>query len=56
MRPAKGHFAMTSPENQDEPTEVRIGNMIGKIFVAALAAFLLWAYFTAIAANLGLFR
>jgi hypothetical protein len=30
-----GDFAMTNPEIQDEPTEVRIGNMIGKIFVNA---------------------
>jgi hypothetical protein len=49
----KGDFAMAAPEDQDEPTEARIGNMIGKIFVVALATFLLWGYWTAIAANLG---
>jgi hypothetical protein len=55
MRDRQGIFAMTTPENQDEPTEVRIGNMIGKIFVVALTAFFLWGYWTAIAAKLGLF-
>jgi hypothetical protein len=55
MRIGKGDFAMT-PENQVEPPEVRIGSLIGKVFVLALTAFLLWGYWTAIAANLGLFN
>jgi hypothetical protein len=50
-----GDFAMTNPEIQDELIEVRIGSMIGKIFVVALTAFFLWVYWTAIAAKLGLF-
>ena len=52
----KKNFAMTTPENKDQPTEERIGNLIGKGFALALVAFFLWAYWTAIAANLGLFR
>jgi hypothetical protein len=49
-------YAMTTPENQDEPIEVRVGSMIGTIFVIAYATFLLWGYFTTIAANFGLFE
>jgi hypothetical protein len=47
---------MTTPEEKEQPIEERIGNLIGKIFVVVLATFFVWAYWTAIAANLGLFR
>ena len=46
---------MTTPE-KEQPIEERIGSMIGKIFCLFLFAFLIWGYWTAIAANLGLFR
>jgi hypothetical protein len=35
MRIGKGILQIT-PENQVEPPEVRIGNLIGKVFVLAL--------------------
>jgi hypothetical protein len=47
---------MTTPEEKEQPIEERIGNLIGKIFVVVLATFFVRAYWTAIAANLGLFR
>jgi hypothetical protein len=50
-----GSPAMTTPE-KEPPIEERIGNMIGKIFCLFLFAFLIWGYWTAIAANFGLFR
>jgi hypothetical protein len=56
MPNGKGDFAMAAPENQNELIEVRIGEAIGKVFVIALTAFLLWGYWTAIAANFGLFK
>jgi hypothetical protein len=47
---------MATPEEKDQPVEERIGILIGKIFVLALTTFLVWGYWTAIAANLGLFQ
>jgi hypothetical protein len=47
---------MTTPKEKEQPMEERIGNMIGKIFCLFLFAFLIWGYWTAIAANLRLFR
>jgi len=47
---------MTTPENKDEPSEERIGKMIGSIFCLLLLLFFVWAYFTTIAAQVGLFR
>jgi hypothetical protein len=44
-----------STEPQEQSAEERIGSMIGKIFVLALAAFLLWAYSTTLLAKLGFF-
>ena len=44
-----------STEQQEQSAEDRIGSMIGKIFVLALAAFLLWGYSTTLLAKLGLF-
>ena len=43
-----------STEQQETPEE-RIGSMIGKIFVIALAAFFLWGYAPVLLAKLGLF-
>ena len=45
---------MTTPKEKEQPIEERIGNMIGKIFCLFLFAF--WAYWGAMAAQLGLFR
>jgi len=47
---------MTNPETKDELAEERIGKMIGNIFCLLLLAFFGWAYFTTIAAQVGLFR
>jgi hypothetical protein len=44
-----------STEQQEQSAEDRIGSMIGKIFVLALAAFFLWGYSTILLAKLGLF-
>ena len=46
---------MAAADNQDQPTEERIGNAIGKILVLALIAFFLWGYGTTLTARLGLF-
>jgi len=47
---------MTNSETKDEPAEERIGKMIRNIFCLPLLAFFVWAYFTTIAAQVGLFR
>jgi hypothetical protein len=47
---------MTTPETKDEPVEERIGKLIGTIFCLLLLAFLVWGYWTSMAANLGLFQ
>jgi len=44
-----------STQQQDQSAEERIGDMIGKIFVLALAAFFLWGYAPVLLAKLGLF-
>jgi len=49
------HSSTMSTEQQEQSAEDRIGSMIGKIFVLALAAFLLWGYSTTLLAKLGLF-
>jgi hypothetical protein len=41
---------------EDGPIEERIGNLIGKIFVLILTTCFVWAYWPAVAAQLGLLR
>jgi hypothetical protein len=41
---------------EDGPIEERIGNLIGKIFVLVLTAWMVWGYWPVVAAQLGLFR
>jgi hypothetical protein len=45
---------MSTPQQQEESPEQRIGAAIGKILFLALAAFLLWGYATTFAAQIGL--
>jgi hypothetical protein len=45
---------MSSPKQPEPPIEKRIGEMMGKIIVLALCAFLLWAYSTTLLAQLHL--
>jgi hypothetical protein len=47
---------MTTRETKGQPVEERIGNLIWNTFCLLLLAYFVWAYWTAIAANLGLFR
>jgi hypothetical protein len=45
---------MSSPKQPEPPIEERIGEMMGKIIVLALCAFLLWGYSTTLLAQLHL--
>jgi hypothetical protein len=45
----------TGIPEQQAPIEERIGSMVGKVFVLALCAFLLWGYSTTFMAQLGFF-
>jgi hypothetical protein len=54
MTPAKGEFTMATTEKQ-QPVEERVGSLIGKVFCLLLLAFMLWGYWTTVAAQLGLF-
>ena len=45
---------MSTPQQQKQSAEERLGTLIGKIVTLALAAFLLWGYSTAFLAQLGL--
>jgi hypothetical protein len=45
---------MSSPQPPEASPEERIGEMIGKIIVLALCAFLLWGYTTTLLAQLHL--
>jgi hypothetical protein len=55
MTPAKGEFTMATTEKQ-QPVEERVGSLIGKVFCLLLLAFMLWGYWTTVAAQLGLFQ
>jgi hypothetical protein len=46
--------AMSNPKQPEPPIEERVGEMIGKIIVVALCAFILWAYSTVLLAQLHL--
>jgi hypothetical protein len=45
---------MSTPQQQEQSAEERLGTVIGKALVLALAAFLLWGYSTTFLAQLGL--
>jgi hypothetical protein len=45
---------MSSPKQPEPPIEERIGEMMEKIIVLALCAFLLWGYSTTLLAQLHL--
>ena len=45
---------MSTPQQQEQSAEDRLGTLIGKIVALALAAFLLWGYSMAFLAQLGL--
>jgi hypothetical protein len=38
---------------RDKPTEERLGNLIGKIFTLVLTGWFIWAYWPAVAGQLG---
>ena len=45
---------MSTPQQQEQSADDRLGTLIGKIVTLALAAFLLWGYSMAFLAQLGL--